>query len=469
MQMGEIVARALLENIPESRLTAGTLQRMYRLVDAGKTDPAFQEIIRKVVNRAMPGRWKNYRGEAETILAWVKRTINYRRDPVDVELLQDVWRTLDTQAGDCDDFSVLLAASLESIGSPIRFVTVSTRQDHSPSHVYIESFIDGRWTPLDGIVQSSFVGWQPTTGITNRQVWTRNDVGLSGYEEKPMEGLGMIDWTDDGIHAVRNTGDDTISHTRANPMPGEVIVSRRRTPSDNVRRLADPAKMELPGGSDGYSVPRVIQSHLRPEQLHTDQVPAADVPYEFDLQRLVGKVPTWESNPNAIFPEPRTDADRDLVDLSGGLGNISRADDRGRVASPVYVGSAPVPRAGIERVVRRRMLKRCKCGTTLDGLGIVSDDDSASIQQYGPPLSAAVSNSVANGEVPNQPSAISSAIDLALNIWSTKKAIDAAKPKTVAAPLVRTAAAAGAPSSMSPWVIPAIAAAGILVAVVALR
>jgi len=454
------VARALLEDIPESRLTTATLQRMYRLVDAGKTDPAFQEIIRKVVNAAMPGQWKNYRREAEILLAWVKQTVNYRRDPVDVELLQDVWRTLDTQAGDCDDFSILLGAALESIGSPIRFVTVSTRPDHSPSHVYIESFIDGRWTPLDGIIKNSHVGWQPTVGITNRQIWTRTDVGLSGYEERPVEGLGMIDWTDDGFRARRNTGDDEISHTRAPLMPGEIVVSRRRTPSDQVSRLADPSKTLLPGGESRYSVPRVIESHIRPEQLHTDQLPASDVPLVFDNQRLVGRVPTWASNPNAILPEPRTEADHDLVDLSGlGFGGLG---------------------AGIQRVVRRRMDKKCRCGSGVLGfLGLGSVDINPAdygttgiINQDAPKLAAAVTNAASTGEIPKEPSALSSAIDLALNIWSKKKAIDAATPKPAPAPApvygTRPPPVA-APSSMSPWIVPAAAAAVVIVALVALR
>lgn len=472
------MARALLENIPESRLTAATLQRMYRLVDAGKTDPAFQEIVRKVVNGEMPGQWKNYRREAETILRWVKRTVNYRRDPVDVELLQDVWRTLDTQAGDCDDFSILLGAALESIGSPIRFVTISTRADHTPSHVYIESFINGRWTPLDGIVKSSFVGWQPTQGITNRQVWTRTDVGLAGYEDHPVEGFGMIDWTDDAIFAQPNRGDNTISHTRANPMPGEIIRSRRRTPSDRVSRSSDPSKTDLPGGSERYSVPRIIESHIRPEELHADQIPSQDVPLVFDNQRLVGKVPTWHSNPNAIFPEPRTEADHDLVDLAGGLGSLatSMKSYAMNLRQPAYTGAPPspppVPRVGIERVMRRRMAKRCKCGTTLDGLGIISDSDAAIIDQDAPRLAAAVSNAAGTGEIPNQPSTLSSAIDLALNLWTAKQTIDAAKKAAAPAPIPTPALRAAVyapPSAMAPWVIPAAAAAAILVAVVALR
>lgn len=442
------MTRAFIEDIGESRFTEATLQRMYRLVDAGKTDPAFQKLVRDVINEALPGQWKNYRAEAQVILRWVKNAVNYRRDPVNVELLQDVWRTLGTQAGDCDDFSVLLGAALESIGTPIQFITVSTRADRTPSHVYIEAFLDGRWTPIDGIVKSSSVGWAPRAGITDRRVWTRQDVGLSGYDESSVEGLGMNDWTDDGIHAVRNHGVDQISHTRANPMPGQTIISPRRTPSDRVSRLQDPTKTQLPGGEDRYSVRRVIQSHATPEELHRMQVPWSPDQLEFSERALVGPIPTWKTNPNAILPRPRTEADHDLVDLSGlGMGGLG---------------------AGIRRVTRRRMAKKCKCGTTLEGLGIVTDVDGAAIAQDAPRLAAAVTGAVQSGDVPNQPSTISQAIDLAVNLWSAKQTLDATKraaaPTPAPTPVVRAQAAAAQPSEASKWIVPGAIAATVLVA-----
>src|SRR5262245_25250314 len=98
---------------------------MYRLVDGAKTNVDFQKLVADVVNKNLRGVWKNYRREAEVLLRWVKAAVDYRRDPVNVELLQDPIRTLDRGAGDCDDMSVLLASALETLGTPTRFVTVS--------------------------------------------------------------------------------------------------------------------------------------------------------------------------------------------------------------------------------------------------------------------------------------------------------------------------------------------------------
>jgi hypothetical protein len=162
---------------------------MYDLVDKAKVDAQFQKLIYGVVNHSMHGRWKDYAGEIKTIFDWFKRTVDYRRDPVGVELLQDVWATLDRARGDCDDASIFLAAASEILGAQARFVTVSTRPDGEPSHVYVVSHVGGKWTGLDAIVPASYPGWEPPQ-VTNRKVWARGDVGLSG-EPVELEGLGM--------------------------------------------------------------------------------------------------------------------------------------------------------------------------------------------------------------------------------------------------------------------------------------
>jgi len=183
------VASSTLEDIPAARFTSATIRRMYDLVDKAKVDAQFQKLIYGVVNHSMHGRWKDYAGEIKTIFDWVKRTVDYRRDPVGVELLQDVWATLDRARGDCDDFGILLAAASEILGAQARFVTVSTRPDGEPSHVYVVAHVGGKWTGLDAIVPASYPGWEPPQ-VTNRKVWSRGDVGLSG-EPVELEGLGM--------------------------------------------------------------------------------------------------------------------------------------------------------------------------------------------------------------------------------------------------------------------------------------
>jgi len=200
------VTRAFLEDIPEARFTESTIRRMFELVDKAKTDEKFQKLIYGIVNKSMRGNWKDYRREVEVLLEWFKKRHDYRRDPHNVELLQDVWATLDRRRFDCDDATIFMCSGSEILGAPCRIVTVSTRENREPSHVYIQAFLEGSWQGIDAIMPWSTVGWEPTDGITARKIWTRRDVGLAGYEEPAMEGLGRMrylensnpeGWTDD--------------------------------------------------------------------------------------------------------------------------------------------------------------------------------------------------------------------------------------------------------------------------------
>jgi hypothetical protein len=193
------VAQSILEDLPEQTFTEDTIKRMYGLVDRAKTDPEFQKFVYGLVNGSMHGQWKNYKGEITTVFNWLKSHIDYRRDPFGVELLQDVWATMDNGRGDCDDFTIFLAAASEVLGAPSRIVTVSTRQDKEPSHVYAEANIGGKWQGLDATVQQSFVGWVPPQ-VTDRKIWTRKDLGLPGGADdmEGFEGLGSYFRTTNG-------------------------------------------------------------------------------------------------------------------------------------------------------------------------------------------------------------------------------------------------------------------------------
>ena len=186
------MTHSVLEDIGEANFTSATIKRMWELVNRAKTDEKFQKLIYGIVNQAMPGKTKDYRGELNVIFSWARKAVNYRRDPYGVELVQDVWATLDRARGDCDDFSVLLSAAAEVLGAPSRIITISTRSNKEPNHVYPQANIGGRWVGMDATVHGSFLGWDPRQ-FTDKKIWTRRDVGLSGGEDiSDVEGLGMM-------------------------------------------------------------------------------------------------------------------------------------------------------------------------------------------------------------------------------------------------------------------------------------
>jgi transglutaminase-like putative cysteine protease len=63
------------------------------------------------------------------------------------------------RAGDCDDKSVLLAALLESIGHPTRFVAIGFQPDDF-EHVFVETKIADRWISLE-TTEPVEIGWMP--------------------------------------------------------------------------------------------------------------------------------------------------------------------------------------------------------------------------------------------------------------------------------------------------------------------
>jgi hypothetical protein len=88
---------------------------------------------------------------AGAIYTWMVRTINYVRDPWDVERLQSPVVTLRQKAGDCDDHAILGAALLGSLGVQTGFRIVS-RSGSSFDHIYAVYRSGDQWKSFDTTV-----------------------------------------------------------------------------------------------------------------------------------------------------------------------------------------------------------------------------------------------------------------------------------------------------------------------------
>lgn len=111
----------------------------------GKTLPA---VRMKAVDLTTGLKQKDYSGELRAIHRFVRDSIRYVRDVTDVETLHTPDVTLAQAAGDCDDKAVLVAALLESIGHPTRFVAVGNNESDF-IHVFVESKIGSGWIPIE--------------------------------------------------------------------------------------------------------------------------------------------------------------------------------------------------------------------------------------------------------------------------------------------------------------------------------
>jgi len=117
-----------------------TLSHMQRLTNRAITN----ELIRAQAVRAIEHCHKNDKPcQAASLLAWVKRSMLFVRDPHGVEALHDpiaVARVIQAGRkpyGDCDDMAMYLAALLKSVGIPVAF-RVAGFMGKPYSHVYVE-------------------------------------------------------------------------------------------------------------------------------------------------------------------------------------------------------------------------------------------------------------------------------------------------------------------------------------------
>jgi transglutaminase-like putative cysteine protease len=154
----ETVRRQYLGTLPPAEAgTRATLRVMRDLVRRYKRAGRIRETALELTAGLRPKDWP---AEVRALFEFVRDRIRYVRDVHGVETIQTPDVTLDLEQGDCDDKSTLLAALLESIGHPTRFVAVGFSAPDSYSHVYVETRVGPRWIALDPTVPYA-AGWAP--------------------------------------------------------------------------------------------------------------------------------------------------------------------------------------------------------------------------------------------------------------------------------------------------------------------
>jgi transglutaminase-like putative cysteine protease len=139
---------------------------MSELVKAGKKNPTVRAKATNLVQSLTPKDWF---AEIHTLFNFVQNTIRYVRDIRGVETLHYPEQILAQEYGDCDDKAILLAALLEAIGHPTRFVAVGFRP-YQYSHVFTDTRIrNNKWLSLDP-TEMRPMGWRPP-GIVSIISW----------------------------------------------------------------------------------------------------------------------------------------------------------------------------------------------------------------------------------------------------------------------------------------------------------
>lgn len=138
---------AVIFHIPDGPAgTRQTLKLMARLVKDARAHPAIRHLSTELIQHCEA---QAYSEEVRACFFYVRDSIRYTMDTNGMEHLQNPVILLDTRAGDCDDKATLLAAMLESIGHPCRFVALGYTAPGEFEHVYVETRIGADWIPCE--------------------------------------------------------------------------------------------------------------------------------------------------------------------------------------------------------------------------------------------------------------------------------------------------------------------------------
>jgi transglutaminase-like putative cysteine protease len=160
-----------------------------RLVDAGKRDPHVYAFARRAVSKKCGNSWctpekdnlaeakavfgaisAGRRGatepdmtEARNLFRSIRDNVRYTSDIASVDTYQKPSHTLRLKTADCDDFSTLTCAALQSLGIPCRFKVIRTKGANDWNHIFPEAGFPRanptRWVSMDSSVNMPF-GWQ---------------------------------------------------------------------------------------------------------------------------------------------------------------------------------------------------------------------------------------------------------------------------------------------------------------------
>jgi transglutaminase-like putative cysteine protease len=123
---------------------------MVALTRAGWLDASIRAFAEEIVRNI----WRHdYLSEYAAVLNWCRRNIRYVRDPVTIEQVKTPRAVIETEAGDCDDQSVLIATLCGALGARVRFVAGGFKGDGALAHVWCEAFdpASGAWVVLDPV------------------------------------------------------------------------------------------------------------------------------------------------------------------------------------------------------------------------------------------------------------------------------------------------------------------------------
>lgn len=142
-----------------------TVRIMAKMVKEDRTQLDLRRFVEREILKTVKGQ--NFAEEISRIFNFCQKKILYRKDPVKVERVADLWSCLYAlndrrPEGDCSIKSVALATMLALYGHKPSFVLIK-QNPHSTNfnHIYVEIELNGQIFALDPTPEDAPQGYEP--------------------------------------------------------------------------------------------------------------------------------------------------------------------------------------------------------------------------------------------------------------------------------------------------------------------
>lgn len=143
-----------------------------QMIQKGRDNPEVRRRTVQILSQKCGKKWctpeKNWNAEAVQIFDSVRENIRYTRDTYNKDLFQHPLRTFEFGGGDCDDYAIVLASMLQSVGYPVKLRVIQTVDSHDWNHIYtlvgLPPQSPKKWMSLDASVDKP-AGWQAPRAI----------------------------------------------------------------------------------------------------------------------------------------------------------------------------------------------------------------------------------------------------------------------------------------------------------------
>ena len=121
--------RMTLKNNDDPKVRANSI---IKLILKYKAEPIIRKLAIEITKHC---KKRDYLCEVYSIYDFVINNIRYIHDIEGVDTYQSPIRTIELQAGDCDDHTILIASLLQSIGYPV-VIKIISQDGETYNHIY---------------------------------------------------------------------------------------------------------------------------------------------------------------------------------------------------------------------------------------------------------------------------------------------------------------------------------------------